>query len=647
LWQQRRRLRAETVGATAYVVLPFRGRYLATPSYWGKLLVVASLGGVARFVDSSGALRSPLQALLPYLFPLQPLISILLVLHIPRYWWTQILRKFVNTPESRQDEFVGFGAGKGAGGLIFWLTIVRKARRYGALGLAHDTYWGMPLGVHSWPVAIWCLAMLGFRRYAYLSVMLLATGLGWVAFETGHLWLILLVPIVVASPYYCFNLYTGTWEILAWGWAVLALAASLASWPAVAGMFVAATLLTHPGVSTLTVCSLVALSLGADKPLSDLIVAGVVSASMSAWFIVPYWRARHFMGRSVAMNSAWNSSARWNLQSAYQFLVYSGFCVSAYFFGDAPGRYALLLLLPLVVLFWNVKVRWVYSQYTTLNFMLVIGAIYLLAFPALVPAFAYLAVIFTAPELIWGSRCEFWGFDLTPVTLGERRRRLRDVFAPARGGRIAFEMTEFGSPAAYDVAALNYILADSPVELFNGGYAEVGDPNLFLGFGRFLNTAASPERFEAVCRGAGIRYVVAFSSPFRDSLRQRGGRSLGCVEEVHLSPFPNAPNSSFELFELPWPVELITPFCELTAEPNRLTFVARAGEQYLLKYSAFGGWLAEQHRMPVPIADAKPGILIRPSVDGLVTLEYRYRHYWRSAPVPSVVSRAKHAEPDY
>ena len=50
---------------------------------------------------------------------------------------------------------------------------------------------------------------------------------------------------------------------------------------------------------------------------------------------------------------------------------------------------ALLLLLPLAVLFYNVKVHWVFSQYTTLNFMLFTGMVYLALYPSLPGILAY------------------------------------------------------------------------------------------------------------------------------------------------------------------------------------------------------------------------------------------------------------------
>ena len=198
---------------------------------------------------------------------------------------------------------MGFGEGRATGGLVYWYTLTQKAARYGLFGIVHDTYLGNPLSVHSWPLAIAFLGKLGYRKYIYLSHRRCCpSDCCALSISAGNPGIALLIPIVILSTYYINNLYIGTWEPLAWSFGLLAMAAFLNQMPVLAGIFIAATLLTHPGVCELTVASIVVFGItqsGALLVFPKLLMAGGVAAGLTVWFLIPYFRSGNKLGRDA------------------------------------------------------------------------------------------------------------------------------------------------------------------------------------------------------------------------------------------------------------------------------------------------------------------------------------------------------------
>src|SRR5215212_4868848 len=106
----------------------------------------------------------------------QPVLSVLIIVRLPYYIVREVVQVLIVTKEQRDDEIIGFGSDKGVSGAIYWLYLANKSARYGLFGLAHDSYAGIPLGLHGWPLATFLLQKLGFRRFVYASAGLAAVG---------------------------------------------------------------------------------------------------------------------------------------------------------------------------------------------------------------------------------------------------------------------------------------------------------------------------------------------------------------------------------------------------------------------------------------------------------------------------------------
>ena len=609
------------------LVLPFRTRYLVRPGYWQLFAAVLGRSRNACVAADTRLLHPLIPVLwaLPFLFPL---VSLVLIVRAPLYLFRQVIAHFFLSPEDPADPIVAFGGGRAAGGVTYWNLLADKARRYGVFGLAHDTYMGKPLSVHSWPLALGLLRVLRYRAYTALSLLLLAGALAWAAAAGGELWFIALLPLMLTSTFLSFNFHVGTWELLAWGLAALSIVAMMQGHPMVAGALVGLTLLAHPGVAQLGVMVLVAGTVLPTVGFVDLAIAGVIAVPVAMPFLVPYWRARRKLGRGRILNSVTRPEMKWDPASLYQLLLFTALA-AAYWFSPAPREALAMHVLPPLVHFVNTKVQWIWSNYTVFNLALVLGAVHLASWGGPVAAVVWLLVIFTpAMALFETPFSPLAGLPLDPITLGETGRRLQRTFGRLTAGRVAFENDGISTDMSSAVATITYAVRDLPIELLNAAYAEIGDAEIYFKYVRPLNAPAERDELLGACRGAGVKYVVAFTEPFRRRLEEYGLKEIAREESLALAHYPNRGTMTLTVHEIAGDPARVQPPVDLQVEPNRIRFQARAGVEYRLSYSAFAGWRATLDGIRVPIEDAHPGMIVRAGRDGLVELRYRYRHYF-------------------
>ncbi len=617
-----------------YTAIPYRPRFLIDPRYLLTFAVLLLRGHGKRAVlvvsGNAGQLMSPVKAFIfnPFwLWMWGPLLSLAIIVTRPYYLVRQVIANFMLTREDHNDEFVGFGAGKSQGGLVYWLTIVKQARRYGLFGIADNTYFGIPVSVHSFPLAIFALRHLRYRGLIYLSTVLISAGLGWIAIGSAQRKMLWLIPLVLLSTYFIQHIYIGTWEPLAWGLSALACAAALNGWLPIAAILLPATLAAHVGVAMMTTLMLLALLLVKPASLSGLIAFGITSFILSLWYVVPFIRSRDKLGRTAQINSVWKGKAL-RPELAYQAGLY-GLFVLVVLLRRPAFISVVLLLLPLVVLLYNEFITWIFSPYTLHTYMLLTGAIFLIMNPALAPLVVYLILIYTSPASMYPGFGGLWGDDLTPVRLGKIRQEILRAFRPLRDGRVAFEhpLNDFSLP--YARAAISYIMAAENVDLLNTNFAETGDDHIFQNYVQHLNATAGREEFESACRDAGIRYMVAFTDEFRTVMKSWNYAHRETLWQIPFSAAPEEAKFDVSIFELPWVATSISPPAQLTVAENRLEFNAQAGAQYRLSYSYYRGWRASQNGTQLEILDGNPGMVLRAKKTGLVSLRYSYWNYWR------------------
>jgi len=571
-------------------------------------------------------LRSGLSA---YVFPnwRLPFMPVVILFQLPRFIVKEVIGNFILSKENPADEFFAFGDGKGIAGAMPWLCKAKMARKYGVFGIAHDDYMGTPVTLFAQPLAVYLLAKLGYRKYVGYAVLLFIVSLLVLAWATGHPWVLLLLPLILCSPYFMEHLYLGNWEILAWSFFVFSSAFWLANLPMLAGLFLTLTIYSHPGIGLLNAMFLTLFALLSMQLYPGFLLVFVISVILTVPYVVPFLRNRSKLGRDKIINDVWKYPYKWYPSTAYQFMVYALFCV-AVLYSSPWALVNLTVLLPLVALFVNVKLRWIFSAYTTRSFMLVCGLLFVFSQPNVFTVATFLFVIFTDPHFFISFLPAGEYFNLKPVTLGSKKDKIISLFAkvPARS-RIAFEMGKRGVEWEWNVL-LGYLLVEEKLEVFNSGFAEIGDYAIYHEYACKLNAQSSKEQLENVCRRAGVSYLVAYSEEFVKKLDSYGYQKQGKItcENMGFSPGKDA---TMILFELPRRAGLIDPETKFVQKLNEMLFVAEQGQTYTLRYSYFPGWKAFQAGKEIKIVDYKPGMQITALNDGEITLKYNYWNYWK------------------
>jgi len=608
-------------------VLPYRLRFLFLPAYWlclAKLMFSGS--GTRRLLDANGQLASPISVFLHVSLIAHPVFAIGNLLRFPFYFINQVVRKFLLASEDSKDEIVGYGQGKGVGGLIYWLILTIKSRRYGIFGCAHDNYFGIPLSIHCWPLAVWFLRTLGFRLYAIVAATLVAISLTWISTVSGTLNVLWIIPLFLCCNMALYNLYTSNWEILAWGFAAAATASVHAEQYYIAGIFMAALLLAHPGITLLVTVQISTTVLIGGHSLFDLLRIAVVSTPLTLWWMILYWRARHKLGRGYMINNIWGSTRGMSVETLYQFVTYVTFASICWW--RFPFNSTLLLLLPAVVFLRNQLMHWTFSHYTTTNFMLFSIVIFTVMHPDPFVIAVALIFSFTRSDFILHTCKSSWGFDLTPVRMGSVRARLLALLSPSYGSRLALETGPTREHIGWSLLpSLTYVLASEDIDLVSAAYMEIGDAVIFKKYTRSYNDSVPEMEFRQACEGSGVQYFLTCTEVCTENFKSRGYLCLGQLEDVQLDESSGTP-VTLTLFKLPWTAAFVDPPVEIQRLPNQLIFTAVAGRSYLLRFSSFAGWKARLNGRSIPIEDAEPGMRVSCSENGQVQFSYSIRNYF-------------------
>ncbi len=278
------------------------------------------------------------------------------------------------------------------------------------------------------------------------------------------------------------------------------------------------------------------------------------------------------------------------------------------------------------------RVSWIFSQYTVMNLMLVLGLIALARSPSLPAAIAFGFVVFTPPTIMWARLGRLLGHDIQPIRSGETKAKLGELLASVNG-RLAHELgRDRNHPGWSSIAALSCLLADTGIDLFTAAYTEIGDHEIYRRTIPWFNADASRAEFQRACEAAGVSHFMALTSSFRNRLLEWGCEMLGETGPLALSEVPDGERPNLTLFRLPWPVSLVEPpVSDFAVEPNRMRFTGRAGTSYTLRFSAFRGWRATESGRPLRLSDAMPGMRLDVALDGPVELRYSLANYLRRA----------------
>ncbi|RJS84110.1 hypothetical protein CW713_03115 [Methanophagales archaeon] len=562
---------------------------------------------------------------------------LIIFVRTPFFIWKEIVKNFILSKESEDDEFVGFGEGRGATGLIYSLTRAKMAKKYGLFGIAHDDYMGTPITLHRGFIDLALLKKFGFRKSVGISVILFVIAFTWLILSTTvNPFLLIILPFIFCSPYFIKHIYAGVLEMLSWSFFALSFVSYYNGYVLLAAIFFALLIFSHVGVGLLYglfiflyVVTNIAYGASAIPHFFEFLIFSCLTIFFTVLYLIPFIKSRAKLSRNELINKHYGGTY-WGKQNIIQAIAYSIFFISALLFIPiTPIHY--LLLLPLLVLYINISKKWIFSAYTVEMFMLVTGIIFILLNPKLGVIVPYLYLINTSPSILvpYIQGAAKYKFSLKPVTLGIKKQEIVNLFKVTKGSRIALEGGAIEGTSAYQFnAVLSYLLVDEDVELLNGYGPEFVESSIYLDIVRYLDCKSSKELLKKVLLKTGTNYIVAYDEKFKQNLRNFGFKELGTVDCKDISWAKGESGPVITLFESPFDARIIEPETKLITSTNMIKFSAKKDVTYFLKYNYYKGWKAYQNKKNVIIEDAHPGMIIKAPQDGEIVLKYRYWHYW-------------------
>lgn len=565
-----------------------------------------------------------------------PLIAIF---SLPFFFVSEFVPNFLFLSGKKIKSFVGYQY-KYFGGHTVYLTKAVMAKKYGLFGISHEDYMGTPVSLHRSPLEIFFLSKLKYRNFVLLCFFLISSVFAFVCIDTKNYLLLFLIPVILLSSFYMRSLTIGHTEFLGWSFFLLSVVSYIYNQNLLSAIFFSMIVLSHITIAiiaffTIMIISTYSVLLNLSQFLltfSNLVLFGIVVLVCTLFFLFPFVRTRKKLARNTILNlhSPWKP--KWNLPALVRLVTYLLFLIPNYFFSSF-SVFSVLLMLPLLLLIWNTKIKWFFSEYTIELATVNIAALYVFFNPNFVSICTFLYLINLSPIILSlnFSNANFINYELRPVVSKTFRKKLRDVFKTfPKNSRVAIE----DYPRNSKIHTFNhnilfsYLAVESDIEMLNGYGAEFVEPEIYLDYVQYLNPGSSKEKLFAIMKKTGTKYIISYTSEFKDLLLKYGFIEVSNIED-DIFKYGEAPEKSISIFKIPLDVCIIEPKTDLAVKPNFIEFFPKAGAKYFLKYNFFSAWHAYQDGVRLKIEDAKPGMIIRAKSDSKIVLKYKYLNYWK------------------
>ena len=129
----------------------------------------------------------------------------------------------------------------------------------------------------------------------------------------------------------------------------------------------------------------------------------------------------------------------------------------------------------------------------------------------------------------------------------------------------------------------------------------------------------------------GAQYLITYTPELSAALSEAGFKELCAVElsgfDAH-GFFQQGKTFKLQLFEATDEIHRIAPAVAIERKPNHLSFPAKEGQRYLLKYAHYQAWqVTDADGKKLLVDDARPGMWITVPRDTTVHLRYRWLSY--------------------
>ncbi|MHC4214781.1 MAG: TIGR00180 family glycosyltransferase [Planctomycetota bacterium] len=592
----------------------------------------------------------------PLRLVLSPLWSLLLVV---KFFFREVLLNFILPKEDKSRPFISAGENGRTFAVLYWYTFSKRAKRNGLFGYAFDEYMGVPASLFNFPLSVFMMSKLRFRTVYLLGfLMVLAGTLSFYYFGAGfNIVAVLLVTFfLMMSNVMWEHASLGVYEILAWGFGVLAVAFYALGHGAVCGLLVGLAALSHLGAATLICFFLLAYAV-LNCTFLEFLTAGTVAFFVAAYWFVPFFLRREQLTRMQMINKEWQNKHRFGNLRLMQFFTYLVFPISLFLFSKNAGLCALAAI-PLLLAYYNVKIKWMYSPYTVRMFQAVVG-IFCLSQAFNIYSLGFLLYfLYLPPKLLsWKNHSEEFSYNLSLSSLDDLVDKTEEFFSGlGKGDRIGFELgsKKIGRNCAREKisAFYSYFLSDKDCEIFNSPMLELIKFDIYKKTCSKFNIQRRPEPgqvptidslvsdllqsdavFSDELRRAisisGVTAIVAYTDLFKKMLEENGF-TRSKVMKFKYNYGGNVADQEAVLYAVPFLNERAWPKADVEVGSNCLKVRFAAKGDYILKYSYDFGFVCKQGTKKLELADDGNGmILVKDAEPGEAVIRYWHsRLFW-------------------
>lgn len=533
----------------------------------------------------------------------------------------------------KNADFWAFGP-TDAGFRPWYNKIARDFHVQGRFGYAWDNGLGMPLGPRiynnwlSYKVLYW-FGTRWMMAIGYLLLLMSSAGLSYWCFgpETGLIVGLLMAgsPLLVVS---CTHL--GKPEVFWWGPAILFVFSAFSGMGLYAGLFWSLLAFANLPVSTM-LAMLLAPALFFSSLSSDSLVGlfiGVIPGAVKHMLRIIYmWRSGSLTKLVSEQSRLWKRP--WH-PIPFELAWWFPFVLSIVLSGYTSQQFitcGLILVFGLGLHWANYRIIYLNDEQAFHLAFLTIGLGYAVAVQSLVGLLGIILFAYSHPpfwyESIWWKcphdRHKAWQIiksysQVKPIRLPHPPQCMTFFNQIPDGARILLESD--GDPRTESIFRAftqwtEEFLPQRQVDLANEIFTRSVEPTLVTNYlNHFNGSKMNPQTMGQLCKVLGVSHVMVFSSATARALESIGYKQIAHVDlktlETHDLSMLRLPRMVLALLRAPVPVTVIEPATRWSRQGNILTWHARAGQSYIIRYRNHQNFRAYQNGQTLKVEPVRP-----------------------------------------
>lgn len=570
---------------------------------------------------------------------------ILLFLLLRTYW-----RFYKNVLKTRgESEYITGFSPLTAILFTYYLRGDECVKKYGERGYVYEDGLGFSLKERFWlnPIALKIYNKLKIRKFTLLTAFILFFSIITIGFLEGIIWwkLGVLIILIAGSSLFIVPFFRlAKPETLSWAFLPLAFYSFFKGYYLFSVLLTFSIAVLNFTVALLTIETILLYALFSANFVNGILVSIIPSIKL-LFDLTPFFKKSfagklfEVLGGGKKVKSQSKTFLRIRPNDVYLTFFYLIFFAS-FVISGAPLIYLIILINPLVLFLINQNLFRFADNHTFFKFFFVISSVFVIIQPTTLTFLTYILFIYISSvgllETIEDIIKKYP--HLKPYSIKKANQFLENFFSKIfPHSRIIFETEGTEKSLAgfrLILTYFEYILFKRGIEFLPMEWLRLTQFDYFTKEYIKINNKSGKETIEEKLKELGGSYLMVYSEDFANSMRKWGYKEIGRLKWEELKrifwDYEEIIEYGYErkdlyLFRPPFEASRIEPVAQLKIEPNRMEFNAKAGEEYIIKYTYHPSWRAYQNEKEIKVYQSKGKlsyIALKPEEDGKVVLKF-------------------------